>query len=186
MNSDFLFRNYAKSESELIFKEYFGRLSYFAFQFVNDQQIAEDLVQDAFVAFWAKKQEISEHPIAIKNFLYTSVRFAALNHIKRQKVHARYFLLTNKDYYSSAKILENIIEAEVSAKLHYVISNLPKRCRDVFRLAYFEELTNSKIAEKLGISINTVRNHKQNGLKILRSQLDIESFMVILILIQGN
>ena len=168
---------------EDVFKEYYGRLSYFAFQFVNDKSIAEDLVQDAFLAYWDCKKKVADHPQAIKDFLYSAVRNAALNLLKRKKVQERYFFLKNDQQFENEKVLENMIRAEAMANLHQAISQLPESCRKVFVLAYFQYLSNPEIAEELNISINTVRNHKHNGLKILRSHLNAEAFMVLMIIL---
>lgn len=183
MKKDFYSLDLADDSPESIFREYYSRLSYFAFQFVNDKDVAEDLVQDAFLAYWDQKKKVADHPNAIKDFLYTSVKNAALNLLKRQKVVERYFSLRSEEVIEGERILESIIEAEVMANLHQAIARLPESCRNVFLLAYFEGLSNSKIAEKLSISINTVRNHKQNGLKVLRTQLNPETFIALLVLI---
>lgn len=183
MKGDLSSQDLTDYSAEGIFREYYGRLSYFAFQYVNDNDVAEDLVQDAFLAYWDKKKQIAEHPNVIKDFLYTSVKNSALNFLKRQKVKERYFFLRNEEDFEKERVLESIIEAEVMADLHQAVGHLPESCRNVFLLAYFEGLSNPKIAEKLNISINTVRSHKQNGLKVLRSQLKVETFIALLIMI---
>lgn len=181
----FFERSSAEQTAEALFKKYFARLSYYAFQYVNDKDLADDLAQDAFVAYLDSNKEISHHPNVIKDFLYTAVRNSALNYIKRQKVQERYFSLRNEDKVVKEKVLESLIEAEVMADLHKAIAQLPLSCRSVFLLAYFEGLSNTEISEKLNISINTVRCHKQNGLKVLRSRLKTETFLALLVLIFG-
>ncbi len=168
---------------EDVFKEYYARLCYFAFQFVNDKAVAEDLVQDAFVSYWDRKKSVSDHPQVIKDFLYQSVKNAALNFLKRQKVQERYFFLRDDETFEREKVLETMIQAEAMANLHQAISQLPESCRNIFLLAYFQGLSNPEIAKELNISVNTVRCHKYNGLKALRSQLDIETFIVIFLLV---
>ena len=168
---------------ETLFRENFGRLSYFAVRYVQDKAMAEDFVQDAFAMYWDRKETISSHPTAIKDFLYTSVKNSCLNHLKRLKVEERYFVLRNEESFEKEKVLEGIIEAEVIANIHSAVATLPESCRKVFIMSYFENLSNSKIAEILNISVNTVRCHKQNGLKTLRSQLNLETFLTLMILI---
>jgi RNA polymerase sigma-70 factor (family 1) len=173
------------SKPEDVFKEYYGRLSYFAFQFVNDKAVAEDFVQDAFVAYWDCKKNVSDHPYAVKDFLYKAVRNSSLNYLKRKKVQDRYFFLRNDEKIENEKVLETMIQAEAMANLHHAVLQLPESCRKVFMLAYFQGLSNPEIAKELHISINTVRNHKYNGLKILRSHLDVETFMAILVIMSS-
>ncbi|WP_157970267.1 RNA polymerase sigma-70 factor [Albibacterium indicum] len=180
MKEHFSFKGFSENTSEKIFREYYARLSYFAFKFVNDKDVAEDLVQDAFLAYWNSKKQIPYHPKAIKDFLYSSVKNAALNVLKRQKVKERYFSLRTEDDIENRSVLDNMIEAEVINDVHRAIAQLPQSCRNVFMLAYFDGLSNPKIAEKLKISVNTVRSHKQNGLRILRGQLKPELFVTIL------
>ncbi len=175
--------NEAVYKPEDVFKEYYGRLCYFAFQFVKDKAVAEDLVQDAFVAYWDRKTNVSDHPQAIKDFLYRSVKNASLNLVKRQKVQQRYFFTRDEERFEKEKVLETLIQAEAMANLHQAIEQLPESCKNVFQLAYFEGLTNPEIAQNLNISINTVRCHKYNGLKVLRSQLDVEAFIVLFAII---
>ena len=167
-----------KCKPEDVFKEYYGRLCYFVYQFVPDKTIAEDLVQDAFLAYWDSKSKFSDHPRAIKDFLYTAVRNSSLNYLKREKVRERYFFRRQEDDFENEKVLGAIIKAEAMANLHKAVFQLPESCRKVFLLAYFQGLSNPEIAQELNISVNTVRNHKSYGLKILRSNLDIETFMV--------
>ena len=53
-----------------IFMTYYARIVYFAFQIVGERVEAEDIAQDTFVNFWNQKENVSEHEIAIKNYLY--------------------------------------------------------------------------------------------------------------------
>lgn len=183
MKDDFYSRDFSKNSPEKIFREYYGRLSYFAFKFVNDKDAAEDLVQDAFLAYWDNKSQLSDHPKAIKDFLYSSVKNAALNLLKRQKVEERYFQLRDDVDFEKESILDTMIEAEVINDIHQAIAHLPKSCKSVFMLAYFDGMSNPKIAEKLNISVNTVRSHKQNGLKVLRGTLRPELFITLIALL---
>ena len=171
------------TKPEEVFKEYYTQLSYFAFQFVNDKAVAEDLVQDAFVSYWNCARQVSDHPKAIKDFLYTAVRNSSLNHLKHRKVQEKYFRLRNDQSFEDQKVLDSIIKAETMANLYLAVMKLPEGSRRVFLLAYFEGLSNPEIAEQLDISINTVRNHKQNGLKILKSQLSLETFLIVMVTI---
>ena len=53
-----------------IFVTYYARIVYFAFQIMGDREGAEDIAQDTFVNFWNQKENVSQHEIAIKNYLY--------------------------------------------------------------------------------------------------------------------
>ncbi|MNL56682.1 ECF RNA polymerase sigma factor SigW [compost metagenome] len=76
--------------------------------------------------------------------------------------------------------MHKIIESELIEKLYQAISTLPEGCKKVFKLGYLEGLSNTKIAETLNISVNTVRAQKQRGLKALKTRLDYESFAIFI------
>src|ERR1700761_2300430 len=71
---------------EEIFSDLFDRLVYFSFQFIKDKDHARDIVQDAFIKYWAKKETVSNDKPAIKSFLYSSVRNASINVVRHLKV----------------------------------------------------------------------------------------------------
>jgi RNA polymerase sigma-70 factor (family 1) len=167
---------------ETVFNQNYGSLCYFAFQLIGDTSIAKDLVQDAFVAYWSNKDKVATHPLAIKDYLYTAVRNACLNHIRRRKVLERYLNSRNVNDFTEEKIIHKIIESELIDRLYQAIDTLPEACAKVFKLGYLEGLSNSKIAETLNISVNTVRTQKQRGLKALKARLDFETFILFTVI----
>jgi RNA polymerase sigma factor (sigma-70 family) len=68
-----------------VFDEYFNALAAFGYKYISDQFVVEDLVQEAFISFWEKREDFN-HINAVKSFLYTSVRNKCLNHLKHQTV----------------------------------------------------------------------------------------------------
>lgn len=57
---------------EVIFKEYYGSLCYFASQFLKNEEVIEDLVQDVFITLLEKKM-LFQSEVHLKNFLYLSI-----------------------------------------------------------------------------------------------------------------
>ena len=73
------------------------------------------------------------------------------------------------DYYESYE--KKIIDKEDIQHIYNQIEELPEKCRQIFKMAYFEEKRNAEIAEILNISIRTVEHQLYLGLKTLRSRL---------------
>jgi len=173
----------AFANAELVFRQYYGRLCYFAFKFLNDRTLAEDIAQDAFVAYWNNRMNVSDDPKAIKDYLYSAIKNSCLNISRRKKVMDKYLNSRSEEDFKEEKLIHTIIESEIIESLYLAINALPDSCRKVFRLGYLEGLSNAKIAEQLNISINTVRAQKQRGLKALRLKLDVETFIAFVILL---
>lgn len=163
-----------------LFGRYYKPLCYFAWDMVKDTELAEDLVQDAFTAYWNNRFQIADEELAIRSFLYTSIRYAAYKLNRHQKVVQKYFDRTEINEMEEADFDRKIISAEFYAELHKIMSTLPEVCRNIFHLSYLEELSNKEIADKLNISVNTVKTQKQRALKVIRQNFNPE-FMGILI-----
>ncbi|WP_316819284.1 RNA polymerase sigma-70 factor [Pedobacter nyackensis] len=164
-----------------VFKLYYPRLCDFAGRMLNDDiNEVEDVVQDAFITFHQQKAEISSHPIAIKNYLYTSVKYACLKKHRRNKVIRKYQETLKVEEPDGAYTLDAIIHAEIIGEIHRTLKTLPQGCAEVFKLGYFDELSNQEIADLLNISIHTVKSQKKRALDILRTKLKPEALGLLL------
>lgn len=161
-----------------VYESHYRNLCFFAYQLLGDREIAKDVVQDSFVAYWNQKGTISNNEKIVKSYLYSTVKFISLNNLRHKKVTERFSMNSSDPYLEDEQITEKIMRAEVLRELYSALDMLPEGCKEVFRLGYFEGFSNSKIAEVLEISINTVKTQKQRGFKILRSVLKPEVFFL--------
>ncbi len=77
---------------------------------------------------------------------------------------------------------QDIIRMEVFRVIYQEISNLPEQCGKIVRMSYIEGLKNEQIAEVLSISLQTVKNQKTRGMKLLRMRLPPFVFALFLLL----
>jgi RNA polymerase sigma-70 factor (ECF subfamily) len=155
-----------KSLFELLYK----RLYFFAIKYVKEHQVAEDIVQEAFLKLWKNWDERHNLP-QIKSYLYTIIKHDCLNFL----AHLRH---TQKQLAQQPSIPDSesshqwrMIEAEVIGEVKIAIEKLPPKCREIFMLSYQEEYSNQQIADILHLSLQTVKNQKSRGYRILRSML---------------
>ena len=66
---------------------------------------------------------------------------------------------------------EQYLHSELQERVTAAIDSLPPKCRTIFQLSRFEELTYREIAERLDISVKTVENQMSKALKVLRVKL---------------
>lgn len=160
-----------------IFRALYSSLSFYATRLVQDDE-AEDIVQEAFMELWKRKEDIEDES-HIKAFLYRIVYTRALNVIKHRTVVNNHADSVKKvtqfklDYYDpEANDVMGYIEGlETRKQINDAISELPAKCREVFILSYQHDKKNKEIAEQLGISIRTVEVHLYKALKTLRTRL---------------
>ena len=161
--------NITRSEFEKVFQLFHPALCFFARRLVNDAAIAQDIVTDVFVKFWQRQSDFKT-VYSVKAFLYISTRNACLNHIKRLQrdsvMKSGFSNYLSSDHEEFA--LNEMIRAEVLQQIYDAIEALPSQCKKVFKLCYVEGLSNSEVAERFSISVNTVKNHKVKALGLLR------------------
>ncbi len=164
------FRKGNENAYEKIFQKYYPPLCSFALQYLPEKETCEDIVQEVMIAIWEKKT-IFKNVDAFKTYLYTSVKNKALNVIKHQKVKTRHEdeikFLDSEEFFT-----DKIIEEEVHAILFECYKALPEQCHRVFKLSYLEGLRLKEVAEKLNISVNTVKTQKYRAIKLIKERFE--------------
>lgn len=162
---------HSEAEFERAFKTHFRGLHAYAFTFLRDRDTAEDMVQTVFFKLWEKAGMLRiQGPISA--YLYRSVYYACLNHLKHQKVkevHRAHVRHAGDAAGSDAGSRMDLRQLE--NRVAHALQELPEGCRTVFQLSRFESLKYQEIAERLGISVKTVENQMGKALRLLRVRL---------------
>ncbi|GAB4277796.1 MAG: RNA polymerase sigma-70 factor [Marinilabiliales bacterium] len=153
-----------------IFDKYYLSLFYYAKTFVNNQEIAEDIVQETFLKIWQKKEQIKNYD-SIQSYLFVSVKNTCLDYLKHNKTANDYKNQENFNSLNNNNTDHLIRESEIKAQLHKAIDTLPPQCRTVFTLSRFENMKQKDIAKKLGISLKTVENHMGKALMLIKEKM---------------
>ena len=152
-----------------VFDEYFNALSAFGYKYIPDQFVVEDMVQEAFISFWEKREDFN-HINAVKSFLYTSVRNKCLNHLKHQSVVQKHEKALVYELESDHAFTSHVIEEETFNQLFTEIRNLPPSAQAIMLLA-LNGLKNQEIADELKVSVNTVKTQKKIAYSKLKENL---------------
>lgn len=154
-----------------MFKEYYHALCYYSTRIVGESGHAEDIVQDVFEKLW-HKQIAFENLRHLKDYLYKSTRNASLNFLKGvQHSQERQAIFLHEQEETTAPDDLELIRMEVLREVCREIDNLPEQCAKIVRMSYIDGLRNEQIAAQLSISVQTVKNQKTRGMKLLRIRL---------------
>ena len=139
----------------------------FANQYVENDALAADIVQECFVKLWQLRDDFM-YVHQIKSFLYTSVRNKSLNELEHTKVmneYAQKVQEMSKDSFFQDKVI-----AEESYRiLADAIEKLPPQMKGK---------SNPEIAETLNISCETVHSQKKIAYRKLRVYLKDYYYLV--------
>ncbi|WPP53104.1 RNA polymerase sigma factor [Catalinimonas niigatensis] len=173
-DSTFLLRLKEQDEEkfmEHLFRTYYAPLCKTVYNITHDADSAEDIVQDVFMKVWRRKDQIDLSQ-SIKSYLFRSSINTALNYLEKNRKNISMEEVTpDPVQYSSNATEESLRYQEVSQRIDLAVQSLPPKCRTVFALSRFEELSYAEIAGQLSISVKAVEKHMGKALKLMREHL---------------
>jgi RNA polymerase sigma-70 factor (ECF subfamily) len=151
-----------------LFRQYYAPLHRFGTRLTGSPDVADDLVQDVFVAVWERRTTWTVTS-RVERYLYAAVRNRAFDDARRRAVEAR----IDPEFANGAECAatDSVEVMELRATVAHAIERLPHRCRAVYRLRHYYQLTNTEIAHVLGLSVKTVEMHVTAALRTLRGRL---------------
>ncbi len=150
-----------------IFRRYYAMCRMAALRIVKDEFLAEDLTQDVFLDLWRKREDRHINT-ALKAYLRRSVVNRCLNYIRDQKMIFEEESRLPEWPSKESDALIDLETEELEELIKTAINQLPERCRIVFSLSRFEDMSYQQIANQLNISIKTVENQISKALRLLR------------------
>jgi RNA polymerase sigma-70 factor (ECF subfamily) len=160
-----------------LFELRFEELYRFAFRYVHSSETAKDLVQEAFLRIWRQRDQLDLDAPGARSYLYTVVRYQALDHLRHRRVEERW-----RTEYAAPSVTDHgrllspdpdreLAEKEIATTLHRAVDALPRRQRQVLMLRWQQQASYEQIAEILGISPKTVAIHIGHAIQRLREVL---------------
>jgi RNA polymerase sigma-70 factor, ECF subfamily len=181
-----------KENDEAALKEvirlYFNQLLFFATEFVINKEVAQEIVQDAILKFWQHRLRLNDDT-RIKAYLLKVVRNLSLDYLSKIKNNPE-FLLSPEELKHELALNQEILSEtgwdkllvlELEELISQAIASLPEKCRHVFELSRYQQLSNHEIANQLHISVKTVEGHMTDALKTIRYKMDKYLKMIVLI-----
>ena len=167
-----LIRTGDESAFRALFESYSESLLDFAFGFIRDVQVCEDIVQEVFVRIWQTRLNLNPK-LSLRAYLYRSVRNQALKYLRHEKVEreAEGYLQVLFYHPDTPTPEDELYHAELTVLLDRTIRQLPERCRTIFLMSRYDGLSYQEIAEVLEISINTVKTQMGRAFASLRKNL---------------
>lgn len=159
-----------KSALKVLFDANYQMVCSTIHRFIRDHSLTEDLAQEVFVRFWEKRARINITSSA-EAYLRRMAVNEALGYLRRHKNRFTEEITPNIAGGTDDGVEQQFLHTELENKITDAIDELPPRCRAVFKLSRFEDMTYQQIADQMDISIKTVENQMSKALKYLRERL---------------
>jgi RNA polymerase sigma factor (sigma-70 family) len=146
----------------------FGRVAYgVAYRILRDQALAEDAVQEAFLAVWRSAESYRRERATPSTWLLTLVHRRAVDLVRRED-RRRAEPLDEPPEAIGGDVPEEAAVRGRRMAVQSALRSLPEDQRQALELAYYGGYTQSELAERLGVPLGTVKSRMFSGLNRLR------------------
>lgn len=153
----------------------FGRLAYsVVLAIVRDSATAEDLVQETFLRVWNRIHAFESGRGALGPWLLAIARNRAIDHIRSaaSRMHRNSFELDVREHPSLFVDMEReVVNTDHARVIRAAIAKLNPNQQKVIELAYYEGLSQTEMATRLGQPLGTIKTWVRAALSILRGEL---------------
>lgn len=153
----------------------FGRLAYsVVLAIVRDATAAEDLVQETFLRVWNRVQIFEPGRGALGPWVIAIARNRAIDHVRslQAKAERNVFEVESCEHPSLFVDMErDLLNTDHARVIRKALSKLDSNQRKVIELAYYEGLSQTEMAERMGQPLGTVKTWVRTALKNLRQEL---------------
>lgn len=143
---------------------------------LNNRDEAEDVLQEVFLQVWRQAKDFDENRGRPFTWLVTLARSRGIDRLRSLAARERVALAGARE--ASEEVSDAVADAfrsEQRGLVSNALAQLPEEQKQALMLAYFDGLTQSEIATKLGAPLGTVKTRMRTGLIKLRELLGNKS-----------
>lgn len=160
----------AEKALKQMYDQYYTYLCYAVYNVLPDRNVSEDIVQEVFFEIW-KKRETLNITSSLRAYLKRAAINRTLNYIRDRKIKFEEEDKALAVADTRVEVTKEMEADELKVKIAEAMNELPEKCRIVFGMSRYEEMSYKEIAEKLDISVKTVENQISKALKMMRLSL---------------
>lgn len=162
------------------FRGLFGRYAptakALAVRVVRQSHLAEEVVQEAFLALWRHPEGYDDARGSVRSWLMGMIHHRAVDLVRREEAHRRRAEATAREGVQGEqdhadRVVERLDLPAERRRVRAALDELPPEQRTVLTMMYFDGLSQSAIAERTGLPLGTVKSRTLLGMRRLRSVL---------------
>jgi RNA polymerase sigma factor (sigma-70 family) len=160
-----------------IFDQHYRQLYSYGKQFLDDESMTDDAIQELFINLWRTREKLTEEVDNIKFYLFRCLRRNIRRLSDREKRFQTQDLERAADefahHFVTPATADGNEESLLTRRLKAIIAELPNRQREAVMLRYYENFKTEEIAVLMGVSLKTVQNTLFNAMTSLRNHSDL-------------
>jgi RNA polymerase sigma-70 factor (ECF subfamily) len=158
---------------EALHQRFGGGMYAVALRVARSERLAQEAVQDAFMAVWQAPRKFDPQRGSLGPWLYTLARYKAIDAVRREAAIKRHTAEVDLELYEAPDDVHNEVwRAMRRDRLNGAIAQLPEDQRRALSLAFIEGLTHVEVAAREGIPLGTAKTRIRTALLRLRQYLE--------------
>ncbi|WP_207514601.1 RNA polymerase sigma factor [Longitalea luteola] len=174
-----------KDAFTMLYRRYWHALFTTAAKALRSKTDAADLVQDIFLSIWNRRHDLRITG-SLAAYLQTSVKYSVIKYIEKNITRRDYLVLLTDMlvHYQPPDVESQLQIKELQTVIQSAVDQMPQKMREVYQLSRKHHLSHKEIAERLGISDETVKKHIQHALHIIKTSISHNATTLAVLLIQ--
>lgn len=164
-------KNGDRTAFNIIFNKYQKKLYYFIFSITKSKYNTEEILQSVFIKIWTNKESINLSK-SFDSYVFTIAKNLTYNHLRtisnRESLRLELWQTIS---FSTKQTDDELLFSEYESIVNDILEGIPKQKRSIYVLSREEGKSNQEIAELLGITQKTVKNHLWKTLQTIKEQL---------------
>ncbi len=169
---------------EIIYMHYADKVYSFCMAQTRNKPLSQDIVQDTFLKLWDSRHRLAPDG-HLQSFIFTIARHRIIDEFRKQVAQVQfedYAMLSNLQT-AEASPDQQLIYDDYVQRVELCKKRLTRRESEIFEMSREQNISIKDIAKKLNLSPQTVKNHLTSSLKIFRSELLKENFLIPLLIV---
>ncbi|HIX02684.1 MAG TPA: sigma-70 family RNA polymerase sigma factor [Candidatus Odoribacter faecigallinarum] len=178
-----LFKENKAQGLRLLFEAYYRKMVLYAHEYTGSLSQAEDIVQDFFIRLWEEDYLENVKPDALRSYLFISIKNFCYSHLHSKTAQIKKVQLTDIDIPMTCAEAMN---SEIVERVNESIAKLPPQTATIVDCILMQDMKYQETANKLNISINTVKTLLKKGIKFLREDLKDDLYLLFYFFYKKN
>ena len=160
----------------LLYDSFYDSLVLFDTQVIGEAEEAADIVQECFVDFWVNRR-FSSLRGSLEHYLFSAVKHGCLNYLRNTRRREDKHEQIREELYSETPGEDS----ELIEKLYLAIETLPEERKRILHMVCIEGMKYQEVADRLGVSINTVKTQMGRSFQFLRKELKMNDELILVL-----
>lgn len=174
-------RKGSKAAFTIVFDRYARLLYSLAYRYLKSAEESEDAVQYTFMRLW-EQHESFDFQQGIRSLLFTILKNYVLNELRHRKiVFEKHYEMAQQNEETDENFLKELERKDFREHITMAINKLPPQKKRICLLKIEGKLSNQEIADKMQLSVATVKSHYTQAIKMLRTEIELFALLLSLL-----